>query len=350
MRTGELANCWGVAAANGVRWRRSETRRIVDASCMTYWPQETGDAILEIVGARPTRRAMLTIGAGAALAAAISTGGSAYASAPGADEISRQLRELEQEHSARLGVFARNTATGRRVLYRADERFPMCSVFKTLAAAAVLRDLDCNGEFLAKRIRYTEKDVRDSGYAPITGKPEYLAGGMTVAELCAATISYSDNAAGNLLLRELGGPTAITRFCRSIGDGATRLDRWEPELNSAEPWRVTDTTSPRAIGQTYARLTLGDALTHQDRERLTGWLLANTTSGERFRAGLPADWTLADKTGGGKYGTNNDVGITWPPDRPPIVLAVLTTKHEPDAPADNALISKTAALLAAALT
>jgi beta-lactamase class A len=276
--------------------------------------------------------------------------GSAHASALGESEISRQLRDLEQEHSARLGVFARNTATGRSVLYRADERFPMCSVFKTLAVAAVLRDLDRNGEFLAKRIRYTEKDVTDSGYAPITGKPENLANGMTVAELCAATICYSDNAAGNLLLRELGGPAAVTRFCRSIGDPTTRLDRWEPELNSAEPWRITDTTSPRAIGQTYARLTLGNLLTSQDRKRLTEWLLANTTSGEKFRAGLPADWTIADKTGGGKYGTNNDVGITWPPGRSPIALAVLTTKHEPGAPADNPLVAKIAALLATALT
>lgn len=304
---------------------------------------------MEILGARPTRRAMLAIGAGAALAT-VSTGTSAYASAPGGDEITGQLRGLEQEHSARLGVYARNTATGSTVLYRADERFPMCSVFKTLAAAAVLRDLDRGGEFLAKRIRYTAEDVKNSGYGPITGKPEHLAGGMTVGELCAATICYSDNAAANLLLRELGGPTAITRFCRSIGDRTTRLDRWEPELNSAEPWRGSDTTSPRAIGQSYARLTLGNALTPHDRERLTGWLLANTTSGERFRAGLPAHWPVADKTGGGKYGTNNDVGITWTPDRSPIVLAVLTTQHEPEAPADNPLIAKTATLLASALS
>jgi beta-lactamase class A len=305
---------------------------------------------LDTTESRLARRTVLALGAGTVLAAAIPLSGSAYASALGESDIVRQLRDLEREHAARLGVFACNTATGQSVLYRADERFPMCSVFKTLAVAAVLRDRDRNGEFLAKCIRYTEKDVTDSGYAPITGKPENLANGMTVGELCAAAICYSDNAAGNLLLRQLGGPTAIIRFCRSVGDSTTRLDRWEPELNSAEPWRVTDTTSPRAIGQTYARLTLGEALTSQDSKRLTGWLLANTTSGERFRAGLPADWTIADKTGGGDYGTNNDVGITWPPGRSPIVLAVLTTKHEPDAPADNPLIAKTAALLATALT
>jgi beta-lactamase class A len=305
---------------------------------------------LDTTESRLARRTVLALGAGTVLAAAIPLSGSAYASALGESDIVRQLRDLEREHAARLGVFACNTATGQSVLYRADERFPMCSVFKTLAVAAVLRDRDRNGEFLAKCIRYTEKDVTDSGYAPITGKPENLANGMTVGELCAAAICYSDNAAGNLLLRQLGGPTAIIRFCRSVGDSTTRLDRWEPELNSAEPWRVTDTTSPRAIGQTYARLTLDEALTSQDSKRLTGWLLANTTSGERFRAGLPADWTIADKTGGGDYGTNNDVGITWPPGRSPIVLAVLTTKHEPDAPADNPLIAKTAALLATALT
>lgn len=303
---------------------------------------------------KPNRRAFLAAGAATTLAAAVSTGGTAHAATPGRDApgsgISEQLRGLEQEHSASLGVFARNMTTGRTVLHRPDEHFPICSVFKTIAAAAVLRDLDRNGEFLATCIRYTEKDVTDSGYAPITGAPEHLANGMTVEELCAAAIDYSDNAAANLLLHELGGPTAITRFCRSIGDRTTRLDRTEPTLNSAEPWRATDTTSPRAIGQTYARLTIGNALAPEDRDRLTGWLLANTTSGARFRAGLPTDWTLADKTGTGDYGTTNDVGIAWTSDGSPIVLAVLTTKREATAPADEPLIAKTASLLAPALT
>ncbi|MGY3201944.1 class A beta-lactamase [Streptomyces sp. TE5632] len=307
--------------------------------------------ILDTAGKPSSRRKVLALGAGAALATALPASGNAHASTPeNGSEIMRRLRDLERRHSARLGVYARDAATGRTVRYRAHERFPVCSLFKTLAVAAVLRDLDRDGEFLARRVRYTGKDVTDSGYAPITGKPENLADGMTVAELCAATICHSDNAAGNLLLRELGGPTAITRFCRSIGDRTTRLDRWEPELNSAEPWRTTDTTSPSAIGRTYARLALGTALAAGDRERLTDWLLANTTGGAKLRAGLPSDWTVADKTGVGMYGTNHDVGITWPPGRSPLVMAVLTTKHEPDASPDNPLIAETATLLARALT
>lgn len=302
---------------------------------------------------RASRRALLTAAAGAAV---LLTAGAA-APAAGADagaprRSSRraaalgQLRALERRHGARLGAVARNTVTGATVLYRADERFPMCSTFKTLAAAAVLRDLDRHGEVLAKRIHYTAADL-----VPNSKKCEdNLATGMTVAELCDATIRFSDNTAANLLMRELGGPTAVTRFCRSLGDATTRLDRWEPELNTCEPWRVEDTTTPAAIAGTYERLVLGDALNRGDRERLTGWLLGNTTSTHRFRAGLPEDWRLADKTGGGSYGTNNDVGVAWTPDGTPVVLAVLTTKPRQDAPADDELVARAATVLAAAVT
>ncbi|QES52703.1 class A beta-lactamase [Streptomyces venezuelae] len=305
----------------------------------------------ETPGARPSRRAVLALGTGAALAAGLATGGTAHAVGPGADRVTTRLRQFEREHSARLGVYARNLATGRTVAYREDELFPMCSVFKGVAAAAVLRELDEDGEFLAQRIRYTAKYVEDSGYGPETGKDVNLANGMTVEALCAASVSHSDNAAANLLLEELGGPTAVTRFSRSIGDRVTRLDRYEPQLNSAEPGRVTDTTSPRAIGRTYARLILGDVLPARDRRLLTGWLIANTTNTDRFRKGLPADWILADKTGGGQeYGVANDVGVVWTPDGTPLVLAVLTTKPgSPTGPRDSELVRRTAELLAATL-
>ncbi len=242
-------------------------------------------------------------------------------------------------------MFAYNVRTRRSVTHRADELFPICSVFKTLAAAAVLRDLDRHGEVLAKRIHYTEADL----VANSDKTEENLATGMTVGELADVAIRFSDNTAGNLLLRELGGPTAVTRFARSLGDRVTRLDRWETELNSAEPWRVTDTTSPRAIGRSYARLVLGDALNHRDRDLLTHWLLNNTTSVNRFRAGLPPTWAIADKTGGGFYGANNDVGIAWTEDGTPLVLAVQTTLPERDAAYDHALIVETAKLLAETL-
>jgi len=289
---------------------------------------------------QPSRRTVLTAAA-ATLVAATATPAAATTG------VTARLRALEEEHGGRLGVFAHNLATGRTVRHRADELFPMCSLFKTLASAAVLRDLDRDGEVLARRIHYTEADLVEPASDTIR---EHLADGMTIAELAEIAITHSDNTAANLLLRELGGPTAITRFARSLGDRVTRLDRWEPEVNTAEPWRVTDTTSPSAIGRTYGRLVLGDALNRRDREQLTDWLLRNTTSTARFRAGLPPAWTLGDKTGSGSYGTANDVGIAWTEHGTPIVLSVLTTKPDQNAAWDNTLIARTAAVLAETLS
>ncbi len=299
---------------------------------------------MKTMGTRTSRRALLSFGAGAALTAVLPT--VAYASARG---VPARMRELEREYDARLGVFALDTGTGRTVAHRADELFPVCSVSKTLAVGAVLRDLDRDGEYLARRVRYTEDDVKTAGHIPVTGAPENIANGLTVEELCAAAVSCSDNGAMNLLMRGLGGPAAVTRFCRSLGDPTTRLDRWEPDLNSAEPGRVTDTTSPRAIGQTYARLAVGRALDAGDRKRLAGWLVANTTGDARIRAGVPAGWTVGDKTGTGRYGTTNDVGIAWPQDRAPIALAFLSTRQEQDAKAVDGLIAEATALAVTAL-
>ncbi|HEY8981647.1 MAG TPA: class A beta-lactamase [Streptomyces sp.] len=282
----------------------------------------------------PRRRTLLAAGTGFALATAAPS-----ARAAGQDTFA----DLEREYAARLGVFACDTATGRTLTHRADERFPMCSVFKAVAAGAILRE----GVDLSRRIHYTQEDVTSSGYAPITS--QHIGTGMTVEELCAAAVSHSDNAAANLLLRQLGGPTAVTRLARSLGDRVTRLDRWEPGLNSAEPWRETDTTTPHAIGRTLAKLVLGHALPSSGRTRLTSWLVANTTNTDRFRAGLPADWTLADKTGTGSYGTANDAGIVWPPGRPPLVIAVLSTKFTAEGAADSALVARAARVVAGEL-
>ncbi len=255
------------------------------------------------------------------------------------------LRDLEERYDIRLGVYAVNVHTGRTLSYREDESFPVMSTFKTYAAAALLRLHPLEEDFFGTVVRYTENDlVVDS---PVTS--ERVATGMTVAELCEAAITRSDNTAGNLLLRLLGGPEAITAFARDIGDTRTRLDRREPELNSAVPGDNRDTTTPAAIGEGYRALVLGDVLPEPERAQLKKWLLANTTGGERIWAGLPAGWTIADKTGSGDFGSANDVAITWTPDGTPIVIAVLTTKEVDGAEYENAALAAAAKVAAEAL-
>lgn len=251
-----------------------------------------------------------------------------------------RLAELERRFDARLGLYAVDTGSGRELAHRADERFAMCSVFKALAAAAVLHHHP--PEDLDRRIRFDAADLVDP--SPIARR--HVGGGMTVREICDAAVRRSDNTAGNLLLAELGGPTAITEFARSVGDDVTRLDRTEPALNAAVPGDERDTTTPRAIAGTFRALVLGDHLDPADRALFTEWLVGNTTGDERIRAGLPPGWRVGDKTGTGAYGTANDVAVAWPPGGAPIVLAVLTSRATEDAPWDAALIAEAAAVVA----
>lgn len=245
---------------------------------------------------------------------------------------------LEAQHGARLGVFAIDTADGRSVSYRDGERFPMASTFKGLACGALLHQHPLSTGFFDRVIHYPRTELVE--YSPVTEK--HVDTGMTVAALCEAAITVSDNTAGNQLLKLLGGPEGFTAFLRTLGDHTSRLDRWETELNTAIPGDERDTTTPAALAADYRALVAGDTLAEPEREQLTSWLVAVATGADRIRAGLPADWTVGHKTGTPAYGSALDVAVAWPPGRAPLVIAVLTTKSEQDAEPDNALVAAAA--------
>ncbi|MBV7698257.1 class A beta-lactamase [Streptomyces sp. TRM70350] len=251
---------------------------------------------------------------------------------------------LERRHGARLGVCTVATGTGATLTYRADERFALCSTFKALAAAAVLHEHPLS--HLNRRVTYTRADVQS--YSPIT--EDHVETGTTVRELCDAAVRYSDNTAGNLLMRDVGGPAGLTAYLRGLGDKVSRLDHYEPELNDMRPGDPRDTTTPRAIATTYRALVLGDALTPDRRALLKDWLVRNTTGDNRIRAGVPKGWTVADKTGTGNYGRANDIGIVWPSRTDPLVLAVMTDRHGHDTPPRERLIAEATRLVVADLT
>lgn len=229
-----------------------------------------------------------------------------------------KIAGIEKGIGVRLGVAALDTETGRKVGYRASERFAMCSTFKLLLAACVLGRVDGGAEHLERRISYGEKDLLE--YAPVT-RSNLKAGSMTVEELCAAAVEWSDNTAANLLLAQVDGPAGLTAYIRSLGDQVTRLDRVEVDLNSAVPGDPRDTTSPAAMMGSMQKVLTGKALSERSRAQLTSWLEQSTTGTKRLRAGIPKDWRAGDKTGTGENGAIGDVGIFWPPRRKPILIA-----------------------------
>jgi beta-lactamase class A len=240
-----------------------------------------------------------------------------------------------------------DTLSGERTGHRLDERFPMCSTFKLLAAAAILARVDAQRERLDRRITFAASEVVVN--SPVT-KDRHGGTGMSLAELCEAAMTVSDNTAGNLLLASLGGPAGLTAFARSLGDAMTRLDRIEPELNEANPGDPRDTTTPGAMLANLHTLALGHALSAKSREQLVQWLVGNKTGDTRLRAGVPAGWRVGDKTGAGENGTTNDVGLIWPPDRAPVIVAVYLTGTSATGERRNATLAAVGRAVTSALS
>ncbi|MBY0295704.1 MAG: class A beta-lactamase [Methylobacterium sp.] len=281
-----------------------------------------------------TRRAILV---GTALAACRAI------AAEGPEEAVARLAALERQEGGRLGVCVRDTGTGRVLSYRADERFALCSTFKAVAAAAVLARVDRGEERLERRMAYGPGDL--DTYAPVTAK-HVAEGAMTLADLCAAAVVWSDNTAGNLLLQALDGPEGFTAYVRSQGDTVTRLDRTEPTLNTAIPGDPRDTTTPAAIAGLLERILLGPALSPASRTRLLGWMTESPTGAKRLRAGLPPDWQVGDKTGTGENGTANVVAIIRRQNSAPLIAAVYLTQSPGTPDARNALHAEVGRLVA----
>lgn len=231
----------------------------------------------------------------------------------------KKLEALEASSGGKIGLYAINTANNHRIQYRASERFPIQSTFKLMAVSAILKQSMANKHLLQQNVIYTNQDL--VFWSPITKK--HIRSGMSMAQLCAASMMYSDNAATNLIIKKLGGPLSVTLFARSIGDKTFQLMNVEPELNS-NPNDSRDTSTPKAMGLSLQKLALGNILAPSERMQLVNWMKGSTTGDTRIRAAVPKEWMVADKTGSGGSadGISNDIGIIWPPSCPPIVLAI----------------------------
>ncbi|KMK95139.1 class A beta-lactamase [Rossellomorea marisflavi] len=251
-------------------------------------------------------------------------------------DLDETFATIESDYDARVGVYAIDTGSDQTIEYRSEERFAFASTYKALAAALVLKQNSM--EELEEVITYTEDDL--VSYSPITEK--HVDTGMTLAELSEAAVRTSDNTAGNLLFEELGGPEQFQQSLREIGDDVTQSDRYETALNEFTPGNTRDTSTPAALATSLQGFAVGDLLTDDKRELLLDWMQGNATGDTLIRAGAPEGWTVADKSGAGRYGTRNDIAVVWPPDREPIILAIMTRHDTEDAEYDDALIAEVA--------
>ncbi|MBU2654627.1 class A beta-lactamase, partial [Acidomonas methanolica] len=263
-----------------------------------------------------------------------------------------RLRAVEQTSGGRLGAFVLDIGSGRSFGWRADERFCHCSTFKLSLAAMVLRESDVGRLDLTETLSFSKADI--VGYSPVV-EENLAAGGLSILALAKAVQITSDNAAANVLMRRLGGPEAVTRFWREIGDDTSRLDGYEPSVNVIPPGTEANSTTPHAMADTVHRIVLGDVLSKGSRERLQAWMAATRSGQNRIRAGIPADWRGYDKTGTGMRpglgNKTNDLAVLVPPGgRSPLVVIGYFENpvfSEAIRPADEAVLKRLGEVAAA---
>lgn len=260
-------------------------------------------------------------------------------------DLEKTFAGIEKKTGGRLGIAVSDPGTGLKATLNGDDRFPMCSTFKLLIVAAVLSRVDKGDETLSREIPVPKDAILD--YAPVTEK--HAGGVMSLSDLCAAAMVWSDNTAANLILESLGGPEAATAFVRSLGDEVTRIDRKEPEANDFGPDEVRDTTTPNAMLGNLDKLFVGDALTPLSRDRLTEWFVACETGKTRLKAGLPETWRVGDRTGTGPHGTSNDLAVAWPHGAQPILIAAYLTGSKLDESGRDAALADVGKAIAAAV-
>lgn len=251
--------------------------------------------------------------------------------------INEQLAQLEKSNHGRLGVYAIDSSNNQIISYRGNQLFPFCSTSKLLAVATILKQSESQANYLQKTIKYSQADVAISGYSPVT--KHQIESGMTIQNLCAAALEYSDNTAMNQLIKAAGGINSINSFAKAIGNSSFALTRMEPQLNTALPNDKRDTVTPQDMSYSLQNLVLGNALSSNSAANLANMLKNNTTGAQRIRAGVAKNWVVADKTGSGAYGTTNDIGIIYPPNCQPLVISVYFTQFTKNASYDEAVIA-----------
>lgn len=246
--------------------------------------------------------------------------------------VDNKLQTIERNYHLKVGVYALDTNSGHVISYHANDRFPFQSTFKLIAVSALLAN---DKPLLEKKVRISPKEL--VFWHPISG--QYVNQTVSLKKLAEAAISYSDNMAINIIIRELGGLEVINQFAHKIGNSAFKIANYEDKLNS-NPTINTDTSTPKDMALSIKKIMLENVLTQSNKALLLDWMRNNTTGYNRMRAGVPLGWSVADKTGSGRYGVANDIGIVWSPACKPVVLSIFTLSNQSDAKPSDEIIAQ----------
>jgi beta-lactamase class A len=158
----------------------------------------------------------------AALAAAVALGTLVAHTDRQEPRVPDAVRQAMNGFRGEMGVAATNLDTGETIAIDADTRFPTASLIKVAVMVEVFHQIA--GGTLRRDTAVTLSDADKVGDETVVLNQMQAGLRLTVSDLVALTIAYSDNTATNLLIR-LVGTANVTRRMAAYGLPQTKLFR-----------------------------------------------------------------------------------------------------------------------------
>jgi beta-lactamase class A len=225
----------------------------------------------------------------------------AAASSPNLVNLEQQLSYMVAGKSADVGIAALDLDTGETVSVKGNTPFPMASTVKVAIAALYLAQVDHGRRSLDDTIR-----------------------GQSARSLMARMLIHSDNRATDILLADLGGPSAVHKWLADNGITGLRVDRTIAQLLSdkRDLWDRRDSSTPVAMVDLLRRIYRAELIKPESRNYLLDVMSQCETGKNRIKALLPGV-PVEHKTGT-LNGLADDVGFISMPDGHRVAVAIFT--------------------------
>ena len=249
-----------------------------------------------------------------------------------------QITQIAGLAKGRVGVSAIVLETGETIVsLKAQDHFPMQSVYKLPISMAVMKQVDAGKIKLEEKVPVAKSDFVGAGqYSPIRDRnPNGTQ--LTVNELVRFAISESDGTASDVLMKLAGGPQVVQAYLAELGIADWKIVDTESALGRDHSLQFRNWATPDAAVALLRALHEKRGLSESSQALVLKYMIESKPGAKRLQGLLPAGTIVAHKTGtsGTEKGTTaatNDIGIITLPNEKHLAIAVFVS----ESPADEA--------------
>jgi beta-lactamase class A len=268
----------------------------------------------------------------------------AFAESP----LQQQIRGIAADAHGKVAVACSLPDSRINCDLNADSHPPMQSVFKFPLAVTALHLVEQGKFSLDQSVRFLPSDrILPHTYSPLQDRYPQADVDVPLRELLRLEVSLSDNAAADVVLRTVGGPTVVDAYMKSIGVEGFHLEDGEDALARDVTAQYRNWFEQRGAIQLLRRIGDNSPLTPEHTQLLLQWMKDSPTGEHRIKGDLPKGTIVMHKTGtsgtgkGVAYATN-DIGLITLPDGRRLAIAVFVTDSKADEATRDAVIARIA--------